>query len=103
MTERLIVELPVHVREDGSTRLHTRDALERVREMGMGRMRRSPVAIDDPGLDTLERRERGIVQPDEVGRVSETAKAKAKAGGEAVVLGEGHHSHPGHLERALDQ
>src|SRR5438128_10821179 len=83
--ERLVIELHVHVSEDRALRLHTRNPIQRLRKMSMGRMRCPAIAIDDPGPDALERGEGRFVQSNHVGRVREVAKPEAKGRAETVV------------------
>src|SRR5713226_9169281 len=80
-----------------------RHPVERAREMAVSRMRRATVAVDDPGVDALERRKGRLVQAHDVGRIRERAEPEAQGRAEAMVLSERHDPHPRDLERALDR
>ena len=52
----------VHVGEIGALRLHALDPFERLRQVRMGGVRFLAHAIDDPGLNALERFKGGIIK-----------------------------------------
>ena len=65
---------------------------QRLLEVAVRRMRLVAQAVDDPQLDPGERRERGLVELDHIGRIGEAAEAEAERRAEAVVLRERHDS-----------
>ena len=61
-------------------------------------MRLALKAADDPRIDAIERRERGVIQVNSVCRISKRADAQAERPGKPVVLVDQSHVHPGHLD-----
>src|SRR3984885_16363940 len=92
-------------------RLAPRDPAQGLFQMAVGYMRLAADAIDRPDLDPGERRERGLVELDHVGRIGESAEAETGGFGKAVVLGKrrdadaggvkGSGNRPGPQERLL--
>ncbi len=91
------------MRQHGAARLHPGDPGQRLLEMAVRHMRRAADAVDDPEIDAVERRKRGGVELDHVGRIGEAAETEAERGREAMTLREGRDGDAGRLERPVDE
>jgi hypothetical protein len=76
-----------HVRQHRPSCADPLRPFQDLRQVGMGvMMAEAQEAAHDPGVDALERGERVVVQPDDVGRIAEAANAQAQRSGSSVVL-----------------
>src|SRR5436853_5512064 len=88
--ELAIIEALVHMRQHRSAGAQPLDPPEHLPEIGMRRVRLAAQAIDDPQFDAGERRERLLVELDDIGRIADRADAEPERLAETVALPERH-------------
>jgi len=87
-TQRLVIEVGVHVGEDRARRLDPPDPVQRVRDAEMARMRHMAQRIDDPEVESGERRDTGLRHVVQVARIRDVAEPEPERLDVAVILRE---------------
>ena len=82
----LVIEIGVHVGQDGAARLDALDPCQRVVEREMAWMRPVAQRVDDPEIETCQGRDALRRDVAEIGRIGEVAEPKAKRRDIAVLL-----------------
>ncbi len=89
LRKRVIVQIDVHVGQDGAPGLHPGDPFEGPVHVGVGGMRRIAQRIDDPDVQIRESLEGLLRQGDHIAGIGHVSKAIAQGTDPAMVLVKG--------------